>query len=230
MISINFIAVLVAALAAFIIGFLLHGPILGKLWMRLANIHPTGNEKLSDMLPQMFWNFVVNIITATGIALCVAVLSESIFSTQISVLNGIIIGLMVWVFFVCTTTSIEVIWMGKSFKLWLYEMFCSLIVMVTIGLIIGSCSVAVRSYEVAPGQQFNDTNNQIRFDTGINKWVDNYGACHTCTPENGFPANGAAPTNSEQPVACTMEAKICPDGSAVGRSGPRCEFALCPGE
>ena len=31
------------------------------------------------------------------------------------------------------------------------------------------------------------------------------------------------------PVACTTEAKICPDGSAVGRSGPHCEFAACPG-
>lgn len=30
------------------------------------------------------------------------------------------------------------------------------------------------------------------------------------------------------PVACTMEAKICPDGSAVGRVGPNCEFAACP--
>jgi hypothetical protein len=30
------------------------------------------------------------------------------------------------------------------------------------------------------------------------------------------------------PVACTMEAKICPDGSAVGRTGPNCEFAACP--
>lgn len=29
-------------------------------------------------------------------------------------------------------------------------------------------------------------------------------------------------------VGCTMEAKICPDGSAVGRSGPKCEFAACP--
>jgi hypothetical protein len=25
-----------------------------------------------------------------------------------------------------------------------------------------------------------------------------------------------------------MEAKICPDGSAVGRQGPNCEFAACP--
>lgn len=29
------------------------------------------------------------------------------------------------------------------------------------------------------------------------------------------------------PTACTQEAKICPDGSAVGRSGPNCEFAEC---
>lgn len=28
--------------------------------------------------------------------------------------------------------------------------------------------------------------------------------------------------------ACTMEAKICPDGSFVGRTGPNCEFAPCP--
>lgn len=33
---------------------------------------------------------------------------------------------------------------------------------------------------------------------------------------------------SSIPKACTMEAKICPDGSAVGRSGPTCEFAPCP--
>ncbi|MFA5954643.1 MAG: hypothetical protein WC817_03860 [Patescibacteria group bacterium] len=30
--------------------------------------------------------------------------------------------------------------------------------------------------------------------------------------------------------SCTQEAKICPDGSAVGRSGPNCEFAVCPTE
>ncbi len=34
--------------------------------------------------------------------------------------------------------------------------------------------------------------------------------------------------HTPQPVACTMEAKLCPDGSAVGRSGPNCEFAPCP--
>jgi hypothetical protein len=31
-------------------------------------------------------------------------------------------------------------------------------------------------------------------------------------------------------TACTQEAKLCPDGSYVGRTGPNCEFAPCPGE
>jgi translocator protein len=36
------------------------------------------------------------------------------------------------------------------------------------------------------------------------------------------------PSIQPKPVACTMEAKLCPDGSAVGRMGPNCEFAPCP--
>lgn len=32
-----------------------------------------------------------------------------------------------------------------------------------------------------------------------------------------------------EPVYCTQDAKICPDGSYVGRIGPKCEFAPCPG-
>jgi len=32
------------------------------------------------------------------------------------------------------------------------------------------------------------------------------------------------------PIVCTMEAKICPDGSYVGRVAPNCEFAPCPNE
>ncbi|MEK7640521.1 MAG: hypothetical protein AAB389_00795 [Patescibacteria group bacterium] len=31
-------------------------------------------------------------------------------------------------------------------------------------------------------------------------------------------------------IACTMEAKMCPDGSYVGRTGPKCEFTKCPNE
>lgn len=39
----------------------------------------------------------------------------------------------------------------------------------------------------------------------------------------------SVPPQDEQ-VFCTLDAKICPDGSAVGRVAPSCEFAPCPGE
>ena len=35
-------------------------------------------------------------------------------------------------------------------------------------------------------------------------------------------------SENSSPIACTEEAKICSDGSAVGRTGPKCEFAPCP--
>lgn len=38
------------------------------------------------------------------------------------------------------------------------------------------------------------------------------------------------PGQLTEPKACTMEAKLCPDGSYVSRTGPNCEFTKCPGE
>lgn len=37
-----------------------------------------------------------------------------------------------------------------------------------------------------------------------------------------------SPPPSVNGVMCTMEAKLCPDGSYVGRTGPKCEFTACP--
>jgi hypothetical protein len=36
--------------------------------------------------------------------------------------------------------------------------------------------------------------------------------------------------NTSGNTKCTMEAKVCPNGSSVERSGPNCEFAPCPEE
>jgi hypothetical protein len=40
---------------------------------------------------------------------------------------------------------------------------------------------------------------------------------------------GETPPNPDDDgVLCTMDAKICPDGSPIGRSDPDCEFNPCP--
>lgn len=48
-----------------------------------------------------------------------------------------------------------------------------------------------------------------------------------------FPGIGLAQTSNIgqtliNEIVCTQEAKLCPDGSYVGRTGPNCEFTVCP--
>ena len=136
MTSINLIAVSIAAVAAFVLGFLFHGPVAGKLWMKLANIHPTGNEKFKDMIPQMMWNLLVQFITAFVLAVIYLFASSSPYIGGKGILGGMILAVWLWFGFLVTSSSIEVIWMGRNYKLWLFEAVSSLIVMVVMGGII----------------------------------------------------------------------------------------------
>ncbi|MBA3732989.1 DUF1761 domain-containing protein [Patescibacteria group bacterium] len=136
MFSINLMLVVIAAIVAFVLGFLFHGPVSGKLWMKLANIHPTGNEKLKDMVPQLLWNFLSNLITAYALSVVYLLASTSTLLNGGGLQTGIICALLVWFGFLVTSSSIEVIWMGRSAKLWLFESACSLVVMVAMGVII----------------------------------------------------------------------------------------------
>lgn len=42
------------------------------------------------------------------------------------------------------------------------------------------------------------------------------------------PSSPADSADNSDVVFCTMDAKQCPDGTYVGRTGPNCEF-VCPG-
>ena len=131
MFDVNLVAVLVAAIANFIIGFMFHGPLFGKTWMRLANVTPTGNEKLSDMYGQMFWNLVSNFVAAY-------VLAAVYMMTGEGVAHGLIIAFWLWLGFIVTSSSAEVIWMKRSAKLWIFEMTSSLVAMLAMGAIIAA--------------------------------------------------------------------------------------------
>src|SRR4051812_39420911 len=129
MLPINLLAVVVAAITAFVFGVLFHGPLLGKGWMKLANIQPTRNEKMADMVPQMAWNMVSNLVTAYVLAVMYLFVSSSPFLGGATIATGIICAIWIWLGFLVTSSSIEVIWMKRSAKLWLFECGCSLVVM-----------------------------------------------------------------------------------------------------
>lgn len=129
---INLLAVVIAAVANFMIGFLFHGPLFGKLWMRLANVTPTGNEKFSDMYGQMAWNLLANLV-------CAFILGTMIqYTGAVGAVTGMIFAVFVWFGFVVTSSSMDVIWMGRSYKLWLFEVASSLVSFLAMGAILAS--------------------------------------------------------------------------------------------
>jgi hypothetical protein len=80
------------------------------------------------------------------------------------------------------------------------------------------------SYDVATGTTTTTPAPNGQYTLG-QKFMAGCNEC-TCT------AQGIACTTQEcaPPKACTEEAKQCPDGSYVARTGPSCEFAPCPGD
>ncbi len=130
--SVNFVAILVAALANFVIGFMFHGPLFGKQWMKLANVTPTGNEKFSDMYGQMFMNFVANFVFAYVLA------QIMIYSGVMGATKGMIFAFWVWLGFVVTSSSMNVIWMKASKKLWMFENVSSLVSILAMGAILAA--------------------------------------------------------------------------------------------
>jgi hypothetical protein len=71
----------------------------------------------------------------------------------------------------------------------------------------------------------------LRFSSSEDTWLCQNGVwVKHGNPSQNQPTTvcpNSKPTDNNQ-VACTMEAKLCPDGSSVGRSGPKCEFLPCP--
>lgn len=63
-------------------------------------------------------------------------------------------------------------------------------------------------------------------------WQKSWVVPGVAVPQGGAPTSpvSSEPSHGGDTVMCTMDAKQCPDGSYVGRQGPNCEFAKCPGQ
>jgi hypothetical protein len=77
-------------------------------------------------------------VTAYVLAVMILFASTSQYLGATGVTAGIIVAVWLWAGFLVTSTSIEVVWMGRKASLWLFECGCSLLVMIAMGAIIGS--------------------------------------------------------------------------------------------
>ena len=127
--SINYLAVLVAALAAYFFGALWYSSVLfGNTWLRAMG---KSKEELPSPTLPMLINFILTFITALGLALLIQGLGIVTF------LDGILIGLVVAIAFILTNTLSEYLYTGASMKLFWIHAGYRVIYILIMGAILG---------------------------------------------------------------------------------------------
>lgn len=109
----HLISILLAILATYAVGFLWHGPLFGKVWMKLNNLKQPkkGEMKFSMMLPGLGANFVAVFVQA-------AVLGRTFELVAIrSLTDALLIATILWLPFTALTIANSHAWLGKPFKL-----------------------------------------------------------------------------------------------------------------
>jgi hypothetical protein len=134
----NILAIIAASVAAFISAFLWSGPLFGRVRMRLANENGVGNNPPAPKVSQIFLNYVVFLVTAAVMAGIFALAFSSQIMGERTWYRGVVVAVWLWLGFIVTSSSIEVIWNGRSWKLWLFECASSLLAFALMGAVLGA--------------------------------------------------------------------------------------------
>lgn len=115
MIHTNFLAVLVAAIAGTVVGFLWYGPLFGKPWAEMMGFTP---DKMTEAKKKgMTTAYTVNFIGALVMAY---VLSRSLAERFIASSGpAIVLAFWIWLGFIAFVILGAVLWEGKPIKLYL---------------------------------------------------------------------------------------------------------------
>lgn len=127
--GINYLAILVAAIAAFVFGAVYYGA-LGKPWMKAARIKP----EEATMSPVLFiTSFIAELVMAWVLAGVIGHLGAG----QVTAWNGIVSGAFVWLGFIATTLAVNHRYQGFGWDLTVIDGLHWLGVAVIMGAVIG---------------------------------------------------------------------------------------------
>jgi hypothetical protein len=128
MTNINWLAVLVAALAGFAVGGLWYGPLFGKAWMAASGM--TEEKARSGNLAKTYGlTLVLNLIAATSLAMFVGG-----GNTQF----GFFAGLMTGLTFVATALGVTYLFEQRPLSLWLINAGYQIVIFSLMGAILGA--------------------------------------------------------------------------------------------
>ena len=128
----NWLAILVAGIAAWALGALWYSPVLfGKAWQKESGLTEE-NIKNANM-PLIFGtSAVMMIIMSAGLAM----FFEG--DDTMNAMKGLHMGLLTGLVFVATSTAINYLYQRKSFKLWLIDAAYQVLLLALAGAILGA--------------------------------------------------------------------------------------------
>jgi|GEM_PF-446096 len=128
----HWIAVLLAVAASFLVGFLWHGPLFGKHWMKFNNIAEPRKEdiKFSMMIPGISASLVMAFVQA-------AIMGRAFELVALSNIgDALIIAVILWLPFTALTIVNEYTWAGKSVAHMCFDAFYNLASMLAIAAVL----------------------------------------------------------------------------------------------
>ena len=140
MIPVNYIAVLLAAVASMVVGFIYYSPyVLGKPWMKLMGIGKDDMKPTGQEMGKLYGtSFVLALITAFILAHVIA-MSQSYFQYA-AILSGITSAFWVWLGLAMPVQLTDVLFSKKPTKLFGINTGYQLVSLLVMGLVLGAVS------------------------------------------------------------------------------------------
>jgi len=134
-VSINYWAVLVAAVVNMVVGFLWYGPIFGKMWIAMMGWSSTdvarGEEKMKKEMNKSYaLAFLSSLVMAYVLAYFVFIYGA------VSVGGALELAFWIWLGFMATISLSGYIWEGKPFKLFVLNAGEQLVALALMALVL----------------------------------------------------------------------------------------------
>lgn len=135
--GVNLWAVLVSAIATMVVGFVWYSPMLfANPWMVLMGYDPNDKAKIDEMRksagPSYAMSFVASVLSAFVLGKLISV------AGTMTAVDGLKIGLVVWLGFVTTVQFTNALFMRQRNKLYLINTGYQLVCYVAMGAIMGA--------------------------------------------------------------------------------------------
>ena len=140
MVEVNYLAVLLAGIAAMVVGFVWYGPMLfAKEWMKLMGHTAESMKGAKDEMAKTYSiSFVLALVTAYVLA-HVMFLSQNFFQNPM-LTTGLMTAFWMWLGFVMPVQVTDVLFGGKKWKLFAINTGYQLVTLLVMGVIIGLLS------------------------------------------------------------------------------------------